>query len=91
MGSTVSAVLSTALKIKGVNYSITSACSTSAHCIGHGANLIQNGSQDIVVAGGGEDEHWSSSSLFDASTSKSASPAISLHPFTILSLNSIVN
>ena len=85
MGSTVSAVLSTALKIKGVNYSITSACSTSAHCIGHGANLIQNGLQDIVIAGGGEDEHWSSSSLFDAmgalSSKFNEQPMLASRPF----------
>lgn len=66
MGSTVSACLATPFGIKGVNYSITSACSTSAHCIGHAAELIQLGKQDVVFAGGGEEEHWSMSSLFDA-------------------------
>ena len=66
MTSTVSACLATPFKIKGVNYSITSACATSAHCIGHGAELIQMGKQDIVFAGGGEEEHWSLSMLFDA-------------------------
>ena len=66
MGSSISAILGTAFRIKGVNYSISSACATSAHCIGHGADLIKSGQQDIVIAGGGEDEHWSSSSLFDA-------------------------
>jgi len=66
MGSSISVILGTAFKIKGVNYSISSACATSAHCIGHGADLIKSGQQDIVIAGGGEDEHWSSSSLFDA-------------------------
>lgn len=66
MGSTVSACLATPFAIKGVNYSITSACSTSAHCIGHAAELIQLGKQDVVFAGGGEEEHWSMSSLFDA-------------------------
>ena len=66
MGSSISAILGTAFKIKGVNYSISSACATSAHCIGHGADLIKSGQQDIVIAGGREDEHWSSSSLFDA-------------------------
>lgn len=66
MGSTVSACLATPFKIKGVNYSITSACSTSAHCIGHAAELIQLGKQDVVFAGGGEEEHWSLSCLFDA-------------------------
>lgn len=66
MGSTVSACLATPFQIKGVNYSITSACSTSAHCIGHAAELIQLGKQDVVFAGGGEEEHWSLSMLFDA-------------------------
>ena len=66
MGSTVSAILGTTLKLKGVNYSISSACSTSAHCIGHAAELIQLGKQDMVVAGGAEQEHWTSSSMFDA-------------------------
>ena len=79
MGSTVSACLATAFKIKGVNYSMTSACSTSAHCIGHAAELIQLGKQDIVFAGGGEEEHWSMTSLFDAmgalSTARNDSPS----------------
>ena len=66
MGSSISAILATAYKLKGINYSISSACATSAHCIGHGADLIKSGQQDIVMAGGGEDLHWSSSSLFDA-------------------------
>ena len=66
MGSTVAAILGTAFKLQGVNYSISSACSTSAHCIGHGSDLIKSGQQDVVIVGGGEDEHWSSSSLFDA-------------------------
>jgi len=66
MGSSISAILGTAYKLKGINYSISSACATSAHCIGHGADLIKSGQQDIVIAGGGEDLHWSSSSLFDA-------------------------
>jgi 3-oxoacyl-[acyl-carrier-protein] synthase-1 len=66
MSSTTSAILGTAFKIKGVGYSISSACSTSAHCIGHGAELIQFGKQDIVFAGGGEEVHWSMSCLFDA-------------------------
>ena len=66
MGSSISAILGTAYKLKGVNYSISSACATSAHCIGHGADLIKSGQQDIVLAGGGEDLHWSSSGLFDA-------------------------
>jgi 3-oxoacyl-(acyl-carrier-protein) synthase len=58
MGSTVSACLATPFKIKGVNYSIASACATSAHCIGAAAELIQLGKQDVVFAGGGEEEHW---------------------------------
>jgi len=66
MSSTVSACLASPFGIKGVNYSITSACSTSAHCIGHAAELIQLGKQDIVFAGGGEEEHWTMTSLFDA-------------------------
>lgn len=66
MGSTVSAILGTTLQLKGVNYSISSACSTSAHCIGHAAELIQLGKQDIMIAGGAEQDHWTSSSMFDA-------------------------
>lgn len=66
MGSTTSACLATPFEIKGVNYSMSSACSTSAHCIGHAAELIQMGKQDIVFAGGGEEEHWAMTSLFDA-------------------------
>ena len=65
-GSTVSACLATPFKIKGVNYSISSACSTSAHCIGNAMEQIQLGKQDIVFAGGGEELHWTLSSLFDA-------------------------
>ena len=66
MSSTNSATLATPFKIKGVNYSITSACSTSSHCIGNGFELIQMGKQDIVFAGGGEELHWTLSILFDA-------------------------
>ncbi|MEO0335929.1 MAG: beta-ketoacyl-ACP synthase I [Pseudomonadota bacterium] len=66
MSSTISACLATPFKIKGFNYSITSACATSAHCIGNGAELIQNGKQDMVFAGGGEELHWSLTHLFDA-------------------------
>ena len=66
MSSTTSACLATPFKIKGVNYTISSACATSAHCIGHGAELIQLGKQDIVFAGGGEAEHWTTSHMFDA-------------------------
>lgn len=78
MGSTVSACLATPFKIKGVNYSISSACATSAHCIGSAMEQIQLDKQDVVFAGGGEEEHWSMSSLFDAmgalSTKYNASP-----------------
>ena len=66
MSSTVSACLATPFKIKGLNYSIASACATSAHCIGNAMEQIQMGKQDIVFAGGGEEEHWSQSFLFDA-------------------------
>lgn len=66
MGSTVSACLATGFKIKGVNYSLSSACSTSAHCIGNAMEQIQLGKQDMVFAGGGEEEHWTLSCLFDA-------------------------
>ncbi len=66
MGSTTSACLATPFKIKGINYSMSSACATSAHCIGTAMEQIQMGKQDIVFAGGGEEEHWSMSSLFDA-------------------------
>ena len=72
MSSTNSACLSTAFSIKGVSYSISSACSTSAHCIGHGMELIQMGKQDVVFAGGGEELHWSTSVLFDAMGAMSA-------------------
>lgn len=66
MGSTVSACLATPFKIKGVNFSISSACATSAHCIGSAMEQIQLNKQDIVFAGGGEEEHWTLSCLFDA-------------------------
>jgi 3-oxoacyl-[acyl-carrier-protein] synthase-1 len=66
MSSTNSATLATPFKIRGVNYSITSACSTSAHCIGNGTELIQWGKQDIIFAGGGEELDWTLSCLFDA-------------------------
>ena len=65
MSSTNTACLATPFKIKGVNYSISSACATSAHCIGHAMELIQLGKQDVVFAGGGEELHWSLSVLFD--------------------------
>ncbi|MFD0929951.1 beta-ketoacyl-ACP synthase I [Methylophilus glucosoxydans] len=66
MSSGIAACLATGAKIKGVNYGISSACSTSAHCIGSGVEQIQLGKQDIVFAGGGEEEHWTMSYLFDA-------------------------
>ena len=66
MGSTTSACLGTAFKIKGVSYSISSACATSAHCIGNGYELIQMGKQDVVFAGGAEEVHWTMTMLFDA-------------------------
>jgi len=66
MGSTVSACLATSFGIKGINYSISSACATSAHCIGAGMEQIQLNKQDVVIAGGGEAEHWGMTSLFDA-------------------------
>tara|TARA_B100000579_G_scaffold427227_1_gene435546 strand:- start:1079 stop:2284 length:1206 start_codon:yes stop_codon:yes gene_type:complete len=87
MGSTVSAILGTTLKLKGVNYSISSACSTSAHCIGHAAELIQSGKQDIIIAGGAEQEHWTSSSMFDAmgalSSKYNDNPAKASRPFDV--------
>jgi len=79
MGSTVSACLATPFEIKGVNYSISSACATSAHCIGNAMELIQLGKQDVVFAGGGEAEHWTLSCMFDAmgalSTQYNATPS----------------
>lgn len=66
MGSTTTACLATPFKIKGVNYSISSACATSAHCVGHGMELIQLGKQDVVFVGGGEELHWTQSVMFDA-------------------------
>jgi 3-oxoacyl-[acyl-carrier-protein] synthase-1 len=66
MGSTVSACLATPFRIKGINYSITSACATSAHCVGAAAEQIALGKQDIVFAGGGEEEDWTLTALFDA-------------------------
>lgn len=65
MNSAIAANLSTAMKIKGVGYAMSSACATSAHCIGHGAELIQMGKQDIIFAGGAEDIHWASTVMFD--------------------------
>lgn len=85
MSSTNSACLATPFKIKGVNYSITSACSTSAHCIGNGTELIQMGKQDIVFAGGGEELDWTLSCLFDAMGAMSSkyndTPTTASRPF----------
>jgi 3-oxoacyl-[acyl-carrier-protein] synthase-1 len=72
MASTCSATLATPFKIKGVNYSISSACATSAHCIGNAMELIQFGKQDIIFAGGGEEIEWSLSAMFDAMTALSS-------------------
>ncbi len=66
MSSTVSACLATPFQIKGVNYTMSSACATSAHCIGHALELIQLGKQDVVFAGGGEELDWSLTMMFDA-------------------------
>ena len=85
MGSTVSACLATPFKIKGVNYSISSACATSAHCIGNAMELIQLGKQDVVFAGGGESEHWTLTNMFDAmgalSTKYNDTPEKASRPF----------
>ena len=85
MGSTVSANLATPFSIKGVNYSLTSACATSAHCIGHAMELIQWGKQDIMFAGGGEEEHWSLTMQFDAmgalSTKYNDTPETASRPY----------
>jgi 3-oxoacyl-[acyl-carrier-protein] synthase-1 len=85
MCSTVSANLATAFSIKGVSYSLSAACATSAHCIGAAADLIGHGAQDIVFAGGGEDLHWSMSVMFDAmgalSTGFNATPACASRPY----------
>jgi 3-oxoacyl-[acyl-carrier-protein] synthase-1 len=85
MSSTNTACLATPFKIKGVNYTISSACATSAHCIGHAMELIQLNKQDVVFAGGGEELHWSMSVLFDAmgalSSKYNDSPATASRPY----------
>jgi 3-oxoacyl-[acyl-carrier-protein] synthase-1 len=85
MSSSISAIIATALKLKGINYSISSACATSAHCIGHAADLIRYGQQDVVIAGGSDDEHWSSSCLFDAmgalSSNFNSNPSVASRPY----------
>jgi 3-oxoacyl-[acyl-carrier-protein] synthase-1 len=87
MGSTVSACLATPFKIRGVNYSISSACATSAHCIGNAVELIQLGKQDLVFAGGGESEHWTLTNLFDAmgalTTTHNHEPTVASRPFDV--------
>ncbi|MEK9711281.1 MAG: beta-ketoacyl-ACP synthase I [Thalassolituus sp.] len=85
MGSTVSANLATPFSIRGVNYSITSACATSAHCIGNAMELIQWGKQDVMFAGGGEEEHWTLTMQFDAmgalSTKYNETPESASRPY----------
>ena len=85
MSSTVSACIATFFKIRGINYSISSACSTSAHCITSGADAIRSGSQDIVFAGGGEELHWTLSVLFDAmgamSSKYNGTPEMASRPY----------
>ena len=85
MGSTVAACLATPFRIKGINYSITSACATSAHCIGAAAEQIALGKQDVVFAGGGEEEDWTLTALFDAmgalSTKYNDAPASASRPY----------
>jgi 3-oxoacyl-[acyl-carrier-protein] synthase-1 len=87
MGSTVSACLATPFHINGVNYSITSACATSAHCIGAAMEQIQLGKQDLVFAGGGEEEDWTLASLFDAmgalSSKYNDAPSTASRPYDV--------
>ena len=85
MGSTTSACLSTAFGMRGISCSMTSACATSAHCIGYGTELIQFGKQDVVVVGGAEEVRWTSTALFDAmgALSTSRNDAMSSRPFDI--------
>src|SRR5690606_7410697 len=87
MCSTVSASLATAFGIRGVSYSLSAACATSAHCIGAGADLIRHGAQDIVIAGGGEELHWAMTAQFDAmgalSTRRNDSPATASRPYDV--------
>ena len=87
MSSTVSACIATFFKIRGLNYSISSACSTSAHCITAGADAIRSGSQNIVFAGGGEELHWTLSVLFDAMGAMSSkyndTPELASRPFDV--------
>ena len=85
MCSTVSATLATGFGIRGLSYSISAACATSAHCIGAAADLIRHGAQDVVFAGGGEEVHWGMTAQFDAmgalSTSYNATPEVASRPY----------
>ena len=87
MASTNAACIGTAMRIKGISYSISSACATSAHCIGHASELIQLNKQDVVFAGGGEEVHWTTSCLFDAMGALSAkyndTPATASRPYDV--------
>ena len=87
MCSTVSATLATAFGIRGLSYSIAAACATSAHCIGAAADLIRHGAQDVIFAGGGEEEHWGMSSQFDAmgalSTHHNDTPQTASRPYDV--------
>jgi len=86
MTSSITAAIATGLKLKGVSYAISSACATSAHCIGNAMELIQLGKQDVVLAGGGEEEHWTQSILFDAmgamSTKYNDTPQTASRPYS---------
>ncbi|MCD9033321.1 beta-ketoacyl-ACP synthase I [Luteimonas sp. Y-2-2-4F] len=85
MGSTVSATLATAFGIRGLSYSISAACATSAHCIGAAADLVRHGAQDVVIAGGGEELHWAMTAQFDAmgalSTRRNDTPETASRPY----------
>ena len=87
MGNTTSAVISTFFQTKGISLSISSACSTSLHCVSHGFNLIKNGGQKIVIAGGSEDDHWTGAMMFDAmgalSTKYNETPTKASRPYDI--------
>ena len=87
MCSTVSAALATGFAIKGVSYSLSAACATSAHCIGHAADLIRAGKQDIMFAGGGEEAHWGGACQFEAmgalSTHFNETPALASRPYDV--------
>ena len=87
MSSTIAACLATTFHIKGISYSITSACATSAHCIGAAAEQIRWGNQDVVFCGGGEEEHWSLAALFDAmgalSSARNATPVAASRPYDV--------